>query len=87
MIHDIVVLQRFDHGHGHLIEAGTASTGARTILAYYADGHAQRVNYYSNPAVTFPATGTPTGVEGVSNNAAVITANRSVGFERVEEIE
>ena len=70
--------QRFDHGHGHLIEAGTAATGVRTILAYDALGHRLRVNYYSNPAVIYPGTGTPTGVQGVSNNAAVITANRWV---------
>ena len=30
---------------------GAASTGYRTILGYYADGHDIRVNYYSNPAV------------------------------------
>ena len=36
------------------------------------------MNYYSNPAVTFPGTGTPTGVAGLSNNAAVISRNRFV---------
>ena len=33
---------------------------ASTILGYYADGHDIRVNYYSNPAVTHPITGTGT---------------------------
>ena len=54
---------------------GAASTGNRTILGYYSDGHDIRVNYYSNPAVTYPITGTPTGVEGISNNAAVLRRN------------
>lgn len=45
-------------------------------MAYNAQGHRERVNYYSNPDVVYPGTGTPTGVEGVSNNAAVITKNR-----------
>ena len=30
------------------------------------------MNYYSNPDVIFPRTGTPTGVGGVSNNARVL---------------
>ena len=38
--------------------------------------YGNKVNYYSNPDVTFPATGTPTGVEGVSNNAKVMTEVR-----------
>ena len=66
----------FPHGHAHLIEQGSASTGYRTILAYSASGHSTRVNYYSNPSVDYPVTGTATGVVGVSNNAAVITSNR-----------
>ena len=55
----------FSYGHAHLIEQGIASTGYRTILGYYAAGHAERVNYYSNPSVNFPVTGTPTGVVGI----------------------
>ena len=66
------------HAHGHLIDKGSASTGVRSILAYNADGHGTRVNYYSNPDVTYLSTGTPTGVRGISNNAAVITDNRWV---------
>ena len=66
----------YSYGHGHLIEQGSASTGYRTILAYNAAGHYTRVNYYSNPSVTYPTTGTSTGVAGLSNNAAVITENR-----------
>ena len=67
---------KFSYGHGHLIEAGQSSTGVRTIMAYNAQGHRERVNYYSNPDILYPGTRTPTGVEGVSNNAAVITKNR-----------
>ena len=45
-------------------------------MAYGTTGHWTRVNYYSSPDIIFPATGTPTGVAGVSNNARVITENR-----------
>ena len=45
-------------------------------MGYNADGHGHRVNYYSNPDVILPDTGTPTGVAGTSNNAAVLTRNR-----------
>jgi len=66
----------YSYGHGHLIAAGTATTGVRSILAYSASGHSQRVHYYSNPDVIYPGTGTPTGIVGVSNNAAVLMKNR-----------
>ena len=66
----------YSYGTGHLIQQGSASTGYRTILAYSASNHRQRVNYYSNPAKTYPTTGTPLGVDGVSNNAAVLLQNR-----------
>ena len=46
------------------------------MLAYYGEGHSLRVNYYSNPSVNHPLTNTPTGVDGLSNNAAVFTENR-----------
>ena len=65
----------YAYGQGHLIAQGKASTGYRSIMAYEANGHVQRVNYYSNPSVIYPATGTPTGTAG-SNNAAVLTGNR-----------
>merc|ERR1719445_896711 len=66
----------FSQGHGHLIQKGSAPRGYRTILAYSAQGHRDRKNYYSNPAVLLPETGTPTGKVGVSNNAAVLNMNR-----------
>ena len=50
----------------------------RTVLAYTATGHETRVNYYSNPSVILPLTGTPTGVAGVSDTARVITQNRFI---------
>ena len=64
------------YGRGHLIQqGGSASEGYRTILAYYATGHATRVNYYSNPSVRYPVTGTPTGVAGQADNARVFREN------------
>ena len=71
-------------GQGHLVARGEASTGVRTVLAYKADGHTKRVNFYSNPEVIYPGTGTHTGTE-MANNAYVLTRNRmaigSVGDE------
>merc|ERR1719228_1678821 len=73
----------YSYGQGHLIEQGSASTGYRSILAYSASGHRTRVNYYSNPDVNYPTTGTPTGTPpgtpsgtAGSNNAYVLTRNR-----------
>ena len=65
----------YPHGQGHLIAQGSATTGARSILAYYAVGHYTRVNYYSNPNVILNITGTATGTSD-SNNAAVLRGNR-----------
>ena len=62
----------FSYGHGHLIEKGTNTTGFNTIMAYGRSGYYAKANYYSNPDVIFPGTGTPTGIEGVSNNARVL---------------
>ena len=62
----------FSYGHGHLIEKGNASQGYRSIMAYGTTGYRRKANYYSNPDVIFPGTGTPTGVAGVSNNARVL---------------
>ena len=66
----------FSQGHGHLIQPGSAPRGYRTILAYSAQGHRDRKNFYSNPALLLPETGTATGKVGVSNNAAVLNMNR-----------
>ena len=78
----------YPYAHGHLIDHGIASTGARTIMAYPAPNHYTRVNYYSNPNVIYPATGTATGVVGVSENAALLMFNRfalaNVGDESLE---
>ena len=64
------------YGHGHLIAAGNNVEGSTTILAYTGSGHMTRANYYSNPDQIYPPTGTPLGVNGVSNNARLLTENR-----------
>ena len=68
----------FSYGHGHLIQptGDTKWSGYRTNMAYFSFGHGNKVNYYSNPDVIYPGTGTPTGVAGEDNNAKVITENR-----------
>ena len=65
----------FRYGRGHLIEKGKYYTGLNTIMAYPRQGHEIRTNYYSNPDVIHPLTGTPTGERSRSNNAAVIWRN------------
>lgn len=65
----------YPYGQGHLLAQGNASTGVRSILAYYAAGHAVRVNHYSNPDAIYPATATPTGTKD-NNNAKVLRKNR-----------
>jgi hypothetical protein len=64
------------HGHGHLIKKGKAAQGYQTIMSYSAPGYELHANYYSNPSIIFPETGTPTGIKGISNNAAVLMRNR-----------
>jgi len=70
----------YPYGHGHLIEGGY-----RTILAYSAPGFRSRINFYSNPNIRNPFSDTPTGLTGISDNAAVLFQNRfkmaSVGDE------
>ena len=57
-------------------------------MAHKHPDHQTRVNYFSNPNVHFPGTGTVTGVEGKSNNAAVLIKNRfniaAIGDESVD---
>jgi len=56
------------NGYGYLIP-----NGYRTILAYKANGHATRINYYSNPYVKF--NGRATGTKQ-ANNAEILIRNR-----------
>ena len=65
----------FRSGRGHLIKKGKYYTGLSTIMTYPRLGHEIRTNYYSNPDVIHPLTGTPTGDRRRSNNAAVIRRN------------
>ena len=55
---------------------GTVSTGKRTIMAYPSEDHQLVVNYWSNPRMVLPKSDAPLGVEGVSDNAGVLTKNR-----------
>ena len=47
-------------------------------MAYPAPGHpfSGVRNFWSNPRMILPESGTPLGVEGISDNAAVLTRNR-----------
>ena len=67
----------YSYGHGHLIAAGNGASGVRTIMAYFATGHSQRVNYWSNPEVIYSATGTPTGAADLSDNARLWQEKRA----------
>jgi len=49
-------------------------------MAYYNNHYMNQVNYWSNPAIILPDTGTPTGVRGRNNNAKVLTENRWLFF-------
>ena len=66
----------YPYGHGHLIEAGNGVQGSTTILAYTNPDHRTRANYYSNPSMIYPPTGTPLGVKEVSDCARLLTENR-----------
>ena len=45
-------------------------------MSYSAEGHQKRINYFSNPRMILPESGTPLGVEGEADNAGVLTKNR-----------
>merc|ERR1711868_120532 len=40
-------------------------------MAYFSDGHYERVDYYSNPNVNYPGTGTATGFAGLGDESGV----------------
>jgi len=62
----------YPYGYGFLIRP-PVNSGYRTILAYPAQGYNTRINYYSNPSVSFR--GFPTG-EAITNNAKVLIDRR-----------
>ena len=66
----------FPHGQGYLIEGkdGIASSGAQTIMAIK-EGQ-KNANFYSNPRVTYPPTGTKIGISATADNARVLTEQR-----------
>merc|ERR1712038_884394 len=65
--------KKYPFGHGYqILEPGTTDRGYLSIMSYGKGiKKAKKVNYYSNPDVILPNTGTPTGLDGVANNAAV----------------
>lgn len=67
----------YPYGTGHFIEQGQSKDekGFRTIMAYSAEGHKTRINFFSSPDVIFKETRTPTGT-ATSNNARVLLLNR-----------
>jgi len=70
------------YNFGYLIQprGRTIWDGYHTIMAYYNNHYMNQVNYWSNPAIILPDTGTPTGVRGRNNNAKVLTENRWLFF-------
>ena len=77
--HDISqgINEEYPYGQGSFMESSNrGEEGYRSIMSYYKDGYGIETNYFSNPSVTFPETGKPTGVEGETNNAAVLLRNR-----------
>ena len=66
----------YPYGHGNRIDPTNGNEGYHTIMSYSANGYRNQVNYYANPAVILPETGTPTGDEKLSNTAAVFLRNR-----------
>ena len=67
---------KYTYGHGGFIAKGRGSTGYRTTMSYSQTGYTTRVNYYSNPSVKHPVTGTVTGVAGKADNARLLTEQR-----------
>ena len=66
----------YSYGHGNRIGGKNGNEGYHTIMSYSANGYRNQVNYYANPEVILPETGTPTGDEKLSNTAAVFLRNR-----------
>ena len=64
------------YAFGYFFPAGQGKSGFRSIMAYPAPKYPTRTNFFSNPSVEFPDTGTSTGVHGKANNVAVMLRNR-----------
>jgi len=62
-------------GNGYLFRNGDME-GYYTIMAYSRDGYRKFDNYYSNPDIIHPKTGTPTGRRNYANSARVLRARR-----------
>ena len=72
--------KHYPYGHAHQISHSPDSESPKYRTIVGAGGKKSerpfRGNYYSNPDIIFPLTGTPTGVAGVSNNARILMENR-----------
>ena len=67
----------YSFGYGARIDnPSKGKEGYHTIMSYSAKGYRKEVNYYANPEVILPETGTPTGDEKLTNTAAVFLRNR-----------
>ena len=56
------------YARGHLLESSHPK-GFRTIMSYRnGKNNLIPINYFSNPKVIYPGSGSPTGVENASNN-------------------
>ena len=66
--------ENLSSGSGHKIDVGLSENtlGFHTIMALPTDGHLIPVNYYSNPHMMFPQTGTATGIYGLEGKIYLI---------------
>ena len=69
--------KHYPHGHAHYISHSTDSE-SKEYITILGGGEKKtvKVNYYSNPDIIYPLTGTATGVAGIANNARILMENR-----------
>jgi len=66
------------YAYGHLIAPGDGQRPKYyTIMSYARKGHYKQVNYYSNPRINLPMTGTPLGVEEEADSARLLNERRA----------
>jgi len=74
------------YNYGYLVQPRGQGKfdGYRTIMAYSNYRNWNQMNFWSNPAIILPDTGTPTGVRGRNNNAKILTENRWLFFVKLK---